>query len=135
MTKARCAASSMCTSTKRTSASSKISKLRSRAATKSPSSRPSPEAKMATKKTSLDQQQSSRFWLMYPPKLIQQPLLWQLAKKFDVVTNVRQASITDEIGLVCLELHGKRAEIKNSVKWLEKQGVKVEPVEINVIES
>ena len=72
---------------------------------------------------------------MYPPKLIQQPLLWQLAKKFELVTNVRQASITDEIGLVCLELDGKRAEIKNAVKWLEKQGVKVEPVEINVIES
>ena len=90
---------------------------------------------MATKKTSLDQEQSSRFWLMYPPKLIQQPLLWQLAKKFEVVTNVRQASITDQIGLVCLELHGKRIEKKNSVKWLEKQGVKVEPVEINVIES
>lgn len=93
---------------------------------------------MATKKsdaTRLDQDQSSRFWLMYPPKLIQQPLLWQLAKKFEVVTNVRQASITDEIGLVCLELHGKRIEIKNAVKWLEKQGVKVEPVEINVIES
>ena len=72
---------------------------------------------------------------MYPPKLIQQPLLWQLAKKFEVVTNVRQASITDEIGLVCLELDGARSEIKSAVKWLEKQGVKVEPVEINVIES
>jgi len=90
---------------------------------------------MATKKTSPDQQQNSRFWLMYPPKLIQQPLLWQLAKKFEVVTNVRQASITDEIGLVCLELDGARSEIKSAVKWLEKQGVKVEPVEINVIES
>ena len=86
-------------------------------------------------KTSLDQQQASRFWLMYPAKLIQQPLLWQLAKKFDVVTNVLQASINDEIGLVCLELDGKRIEIKNAVKWLEKQGVKVEPIEINVIES
>ena len=90
---------------------------------------------MATKKTSLDQQQSSRFWLMYPARLIQQPMLWQLAKKFDVVTNVRQASINDEIGLVCLELDGKRLEIKNAIKWLEKQGVKVEPIEINVIES
>ena len=72
---------------------------------------------------------------MYPAKLIKQPLLWQVAKKFDVVTNVRQASINDEIGLVCLELDGKRLEIKNAVKWLEKQGVKVEPIEINVIES
>lgn len=89
----------------------------------------------APKKTSQDQQQASRFWLMYPPKLIQQPLLWQLAQKFKVVTNIRQASITDQIGLVCLELDGKRLEIKNAVKWLEKQGVKVEPVEINVIES
>ena len=43
--------------------------------------------------------------------------------------------LTDEIGLVCLELEGKRIEIKNAIKWLEKQGVKVEPVEINVLES
>ena len=95
---------------------------------------------MATSKkketaTRLDQQQSSRFWLMYPPKLIQKPLLWDLAQKFKVVTNVRQASITDQIGLVCLELHGQRIEIKKAVKWLEKQGVNVEPIEINVIES
>ena len=90
---------------------------------------------MATKKTRLDQEQSSRFWLMYPVKLVQRPLLWELAKKFEVVTNVRQASINDEIGLVCLELDGKRLEIKNAIKWLEKQGVKVEPIEINVIES
>ena len=93
------------------------------------------EAKLKAPKTRLNQQQKSRFWLMYPPKLITQPLLWQLGKKFEVVTNVRQASITDEIGLVCLELDGQRAEIKSAVKWLEKQGVKVEPVEINVIES
>jgi L-aspartate semialdehyde sulfurtransferase ferredoxin len=91
--------------------------------------------KLKGAKTRLDQQQKSRFWLMYPPKLITQPLLWQLGKKFEVVTNVRQASITDEIGLVCLELEGQRSEIKIAVKWLEKQGVKVEPVEINVIES
>jgi hypothetical protein len=36
---------------------------------------------------------------------------------------------------VSLELAGKRAEIKAAIGWLEKLGVKVEPVEINVIES
>jgi L-aspartate semialdehyde sulfurtransferase ferredoxin len=96
-----------------------------------------PEAKKKNggSKTRLDQQQASRFWLMYPPKLIQQPLLWNLAQKFKVITNVRQASITDQIGIVCLELNGQRIEIKKAIKWLEKQGVKVEPIEINVIES
>ncbi len=76
-----------------------------------------------------------RFWLMYPPRLITLPVMWQLVHKFDVITNIRQASVTDEIGIVCLELEGARAIIKSAVSWLEKQGVSVEPVEINVIES
>src|SRR5581483_3387624 len=76
-----------------------------------------------------------RLWLMYPPKLITNPVIWELAKKFPVVTNVRQASVTDEIGIVCLELGGPRPAVKSSIKWLEKQGIKVEPVEIGVIES
>ena len=76
-----------------------------------------------------------RFWLMYPPRLITTPVIWQLAQTFPIVTNVRQASVTDEIGIVCLELDGREADIERAVQWLEKTGVKVEPVEINVVES
>ena len=72
---------------------------------------------------------------MYPPKLITTPVVWELGNKFKVVTNVRQASVTDEIGVVCLELEGQRADIKTAIKWLERKGIKVEPVEINVLES
>lgn len=76
-----------------------------------------------------------RLWLMYPPKQITNPVIWEVAHKFAVITNVRQASVTDEIGIVCLELSGKRADVKAAIQWLEKQGIKVEPVEIGVIES
>lgn len=79
--------------------------------------------------------ENRRFWLMYPPRLIQTPIIWELSQKFALVTNVRQASVNDEIGIVCLELTGERADIKTAIKWLEKTGVNVEPVEINVIES
>jgi hypothetical protein len=79
--------------------------------------------------------QCTRLWLMYPPRLIRNAVIWELAQKFKVITNVRQASVTDEIGVVCLELDGKREEIKGAIKWLEKLGIKVEPVEIGVIES
>ena len=72
---------------------------------------------------------------MYPPKFIKEPLVWQLGRKFKVVTNIRQASVTDEIGIVCLEVDGKREDVKAAIKWLEKLGVSVEPVEIGVIES
>jgi L-aspartate semialdehyde sulfurtransferase ferredoxin len=79
--------------------------------------------------------QTTRLWLMYPARLIRTPVIWQLGKKFSLVTNVRQASVTDEIGVVGLELEGVRTEIKAAIKWLERLGIRVEPVEINVIES
>jgi L-aspartate semialdehyde sulfurtransferase ferredoxin len=84
----------------------------------------------ATKSNSPTQQ---RLWLMYPPKLIKRPFIWEVGHKFKVVTNIRQASVTDEIGIVCLELDGPRAEVTAAIKWLEKSGVNVEPVEIGVI--
>jgi len=92
---------------------------------------------MAVKKqsapTTAKTQQQTRLWLMYPPKLITKPLIWQIGQKFKVITNIRQASVTDEIGIVCLELDGKRADVKAAIKWLEKTGVSVEPVEISAI--
>lgn len=77
--------------------------------------------------------ENRKLWLMYPPRLIQTPIIWELSHKFDLITNVRQASVNDEIGIVCLELSGKRDDIKSAIKWLEKKGVNVEPVEIGVI--
>jgi L-aspartate semialdehyde sulfurtransferase ferredoxin len=76
-----------------------------------------------------------RLWLMYPPKFITTPIIWELSQKFPVMTNVRQASVTDEIGIVCLELTGPHSELKGAIRWLEEKGIKVEPVEIGVIES
>jgi len=87
------------------------------------------------KSTRHDTPQQTRLWLMYPPKLIKEPLIWKISQKFKVVTNIRQASVTDEIGVVSLELDGKREDIKAAIRWLEKLGVSVEPVEISVIES
>jgi L-aspartate semialdehyde sulfurtransferase ferredoxin len=81
-----------------------------------------------TKATRPDSPEQRRLWLMYPPKLIREPLIWKLGHKFPVVTNIRQASVTDEIGIVCLELGGKRTDVNAAIKWLEKLGVSVEPL-------
>lgn len=72
---------------------------------------------------------------MFPTKLITNPVIWELGQKFKVVTNVRQASVNDEIGLVSLSLKGERPEIKAAIAWLEELGIKVEPVEIQTIEG
>lgn len=79
--------------------------------------------------------ETSRLWLMFPSRLITRPVIYELGKNFDVVTNVRQASVTPEVGIVSLELEGERDEIKRVIEWLEELGIKVEPVEINTIEG
>ena len=86
------------------------------------------------KKTS-NAPEKKRVWLMYPPQKITRPILWELGQKFKVVTNIRQASVTEEIGIVCLELDGQGSEINAAIQWLGKNGIKVEPVEINTIEG
>lgn len=85
--------------------------------------------------TSRMSQQVTRLWLMYPSRLITRPVIYELGKKFAVVTNLRQASVTEEIGVVSIELDGEREEIKKAIAWLEEVGIKVEPVEINTIEG
>jgi ABC-type methionine transport system ATPase subunit len=96
---------------------------------------PAKKSRARTKSAAATAPAQTRLWLMYPPKFITTPVIWELGRKFRVVTNVRQASVTDEIGIVCLELSGPRPEIKAAIQWLEERGIKVEPVEIGVIES
>jgi len=61
---------------------------------------------------------------MYPPKFITTPVIWELSRKFPVVTNVRQASVTDEIGIVCLELSGPGPQVSAAIAWLEHKASK-----------
>jgi len=79
--------------------------------------------------------EKTRLWLMFPSRLITRPVVYELGHQFPVITNVRQASVADDVGIVSLELEGERAEIKKAILWLEELGVKVEPVEINTIEG
>ena len=78
---------------------------------------------------------SARFWLTYPPQRIKAPVIWKLGHQFKLVTSIRQASVTDVVGIVCLEVEGTASEITAGVQWLKKQGVRVEPVELSAVES
>ncbi len=71
-----------------------------------------------TKKAPRKIPQNTRLWLMYPSKLIKQPVIYDLGIKFKLVTNIRQATVTPEVGLVSLELQGDRANIKKAIAWL-----------------
>lgn len=76
-----------------------------------------------------------RVYLTFDEGTVREPIIWKLAKEFDVVTNIRTAEVKDHMGLVGLEIEGKSEVVEASVKWLQKQGVHVEPIEQNVIEG
>jgi ABC-type methionine transport system ATPase subunit len=75
-----------------------------------------------------------RFYLTYNQDQIKEPIIYNVGRQFRVVTNIRTASVSDHIGIVGIELDGEQAEIDAAVRWISSQGVKVEPIEKNVIE-
>ena len=80
-------------------------------------------------------QETQRFWLTFDGESSRKPLIYDMSRKFEVVFNIRNASVTASIGIIALELQGDREEIKKAVAWFEANGVQVEPVEINTIEG
>jgi hypothetical protein len=52
-----------------------------------------------------------------------------MAKKFDVMPNIRRARVTEGIGEVVLELEGAEKKLDEGIAYLKERGVKIEPVE------
>lgn len=71
-----------------------------------------------------------RVYITYLGDVMKEPLIYELGHQFRIVTNIRGATIKDDIGLVTLEITGDDAELERGLAWLEKKGVKVEPIEM-----
>ena len=72
--------------------------------------------------------------LTFPKDLIKRPVTFEMAKKFDIMPNIRRAKITEEIGEIVLELDGKEQDLEKGVEYLKKRGVIVEPIVGDIIE-
>jgi ABC-type methionine transport system ATPase subunit len=79
-------------------------------------------------------QHRAKLYLTYPKRLVREPLIWRISRDFDLVFNIRSASVSEEIGIIAIELDGSAEAIEGAIAWLREQGVTVEPIEKNVIE-
>ena len=75
-----------------------------------------------------------RVRLTFLDRLIKEPVVYQLGKKFDIVTNIRRADIQEGIGWVILELEGDDAEIDRGLEWARTLGVRVDPALGDLVE-
>jgi ABC-type methionine transport system ATPase subunit len=72
--------------------------------------------------------------LKYPEALIKEPVLFRMAKEFDVMPNIRRARVTDTVGEIFLELEGSPENLSRGIQYLREVGVEVEPVEGDIVE-
>ena len=71
----------------------------------------------------------------FPQELITEPVIYQLAQKFKIVTNIRRADVREGMGWVVLELEGDDTEISRGLEWVTSTGVRVDPVSGDVVEG
>ena len=75
-----------------------------------------------------------RLRLIFSASLVREPVIYQLGRNFDLVTNIRRADVTKDHGWVLLEVSGEPDELERGVEFLESKGVKVEPAEGDLVE-
>jgi len=75
-----------------------------------------------------------RVTLTFPPELIKEPVIYNIGHRFKVVTDIRSANVTENVGWVTLEIEGEEEEYLKALNYLHGIGVKVEPIERDVIE-
>jgi L-aspartate semialdehyde sulfurtransferase ferredoxin len=75
-----------------------------------------------------------RVKLTFPQHLIREPVIFSMAKKYDIMPNIRRARVTENVGEMILELEGENENIEKGIASLRQQGVDVELVEGDIVE-
>ncbi|MBW8004252.1 MAG: ferredoxin [candidate division NC10 bacterium] len=69
-----------------------------------------------------------RLSLTYPSHLIKEPVIYTVAREYNLVPNIRKARITDTTGEVIVDLQGQEEDLDKGVAYLTRLGITVEEV-------
>jgi ABC-type methionine transport system ATPase subunit len=75
-----------------------------------------------------------RVKLTFPQQLIKEPVIFTMAKQFNVMPNIRRARVTETVGEMILELEGAEQSLEQGIQWLKEQGIEVELAEGDIVE-
>jgi len=79
---------------------------------------------------------SKRIVLHFPTRLADRPIICRLVKDYNLEFNILKASVTPEKeGLLVLELSGDQEEYDKGIRYLTKNGVKIQSLSQNVIRN
>jgi len=75
-----------------------------------------------------------RVKLTFPQQLIKEPVIFTMAKQFNVMPNIRRARVTETVGEMILELEGEEGDLEKGMHWLRGRGIEIEFIEGDVVE-
>lgn len=76
---------------------------------------------------------SKKIVIHYTPETVQQPVIYQLVKQYNLVFNILKARIFPKReGVIVLELSGSRENFDNGIRFLKDMGLKVESLSKSV---
>ena len=64
-----------------------------------------------------------RFHIRFPEDKIREPIIYQIGREYNVVTDVRRADVRDTTGWADVELSGDTVEIERAVVGLRAKGL------------
>ncbi len=74
-----------------------------------------------------------KVYLTFPATKTKEAIICDMYDKYKVRFNIRNSSVTQEVGIIALELEGPEDKMNEALKYFESRGVLVEPVEMDVI--
>ena len=77
----------------------------------------------------------TRVKFTYEQEMIKRPIIYDLGRRFEIVTNIRRADVREDMGWVVLELEGDEEEIRKGLEWVVDSGVRVDPISGDVVEG
>jgi molybdopterin converting factor small subunit len=81
-----------------------------------------------------EEMMNKRVRLTFPQHLIKEPAIFTMARKYDVMPNIRRARVTETVGEMILELRGTEDNLTKGIQSLRDQGINVELIEGDIIE-
>ena len=76
-----------------------------------------------------------RVHLTFPEDLVQEPIIYNLGKRFDIITNIRRANVEDTFGWVILELDGDPKSLEDGLAYMRELGVQINTIAGDVVEG
>jgi L-aspartate semialdehyde sulfurtransferase ferredoxin len=69
---------------------------------------------------------NARVKLTFPEHLVKQPVIARLVREFEVMPNIRRASVEEHTGWIICELGGEADSVDKAIVWLQDLGIEVD---------